>query len=38
MSYRAIGTQLGTVGLPPRRAAKWSAMTVRSVCQKAGVS
>ncbi|WP_217364434.1 recombinase family protein [Streptomyces spongiicola] len=38
MSYRAIGTQLGTEGLPPRRAAKWSAMTVRSVCQKAGVS
>ncbi|MER7051776.1 MULTISPECIES: recombinase family protein [unclassified Streptomyces] len=38
MSYRAIGVQLDAEGLPPRRAAKWSAMTVRSVCQKAGVS
>ncbi|MGW0999361.1 hypothetical protein ACWD5V_40070 [Streptomyces sp. NPDC002523] len=38
MSYRAIGEQFDTECLPPRRAAKWSAMTVRSVCQKAGVS
>ncbi|MFE3430042.1 recombinase family protein [Streptomyces sp. NPDC059171] len=38
MSYRAIGAQLDAEGLHPRRAAKWSAMTVRSVCQKSGVS
>lgn len=34
MSYRAIGEQLDAEGLRPRRAARWSAMTVRSVCQK----
>ncbi|MDH6129006.1 recombinase family protein [Kitasatospora sp. GP82] len=37
-SYRAIGEILDAEGLPPRRAATWSAMTVRSVCQKAGVA
>lgn len=34
-SYRAIAEQLDTEGLKPRRAAKWSAMVVRSICQKA---
>jgi DNA invertase Pin-like site-specific DNA recombinase len=33
-SYRAIAETLDSEGLRPRRAAKWSAMTVRSVCQK----
>lgn len=37
-SYRAIGEQLDTEGLKPRRAARWSAMTVRSVCQKHGAA
>src|SRR5579884_1322744 len=37
-SYRAIGEQLDAEGLAPRRAAKWSAMTVRSVCQKHGAA
>lgn len=34
-SYRAIGEQLDTEGLRPRRAAKWSAMTVRSIVTRA---
>lgn len=38
LSYRAIGEQLDAEGLRPRRAAKWSAMTVRSVCQKNGAA
>jgi DNA invertase Pin-like site-specific DNA recombinase len=33
-SFRTIGETLDAEGLPPRRAAKWSAMTVRSICQK----
>lgn len=37
-SYRVIGETLDVEGLRPRRAAKWSAMTVRSVCQRAGVA
>ncbi|MFJ7050032.1 recombinase family protein [Streptomyces sp. NPDC101112] len=37
-SYRAIGEQLDAEGLRPRRAAKWSAMVVRSICQKAGLN
>ncbi|MFF4653712.1 recombinase family protein [Streptomyces sp. NPDC001380] len=37
-SYRAIGEQLDAEGLRPRRAATWSAMTVRSVCQKHGAA
>jgi DNA invertase Pin-like site-specific DNA recombinase len=37
-SYRAIGEQLDAEGLHPRRAAKWNAMTVRSICQKNGAA
>lgn len=37
-SYRVIGETLDSEGLPPRRAAKWSAMTVRSICQKANAA
>jgi DNA invertase Pin-like site-specific DNA recombinase len=37
-SYRVIGETLDAEGLSPRRAAKWSAMVVRSVCQRAGVA
>jgi DNA invertase Pin-like site-specific DNA recombinase len=37
-SYRAIGDTLDTEGLRPRRAAKWSPMVVRSICQKAGLN
>lgn len=33
-SYRAIGEMLDSENLPPRRASHWSAMTVRSICQK----
>lgn len=33
-SYRRIAEQLDAEGLKPRRAAKWSAMVVRSICQK----
>lgn len=36
-SYRAIAASLDSEGLKPRRAATWSAMSVRSVAHKAGV-
>ncbi|MEU3106327.1 recombinase family protein [Streptomyces griseoflavus] len=37
-SYRRIAEQLDAEGLKPRRAAKWSAMVVRSICQKNGAA
>lgn len=37
-SYRAIAGQLDALGLRPRRAASWSAMSVRAVAQRVGVA
>lgn len=37
-SYRAICAALDAAGMKPRRAAAWSAMSVRSVALKAGLS
>lgn len=37
-SYREIAAELDEAGLKPRRAEKWSAMSVRSVAQKHGAS
>lgn len=38
LSYRAVGERLDGEGLTPRRAARWSAMSVRSVAQRAATS
>jgi hypothetical protein len=35
-SYREIAAELDAAGLPPRRAAQWSAMAVRNIAARAG--
>lgn len=37
-SYRVIAAHLDELGMRPRRAASWSAMSVRNVAQRAGVA